>query len=93
MVKEPVRLRFSSVKAVVRSAMGNYQIHGAKIGFYFGIRKWDFGFVILINTITRNASLLVYIHLFTILVSFFFVLFLLLLSKDSNCRCRPSGIV
>jgi len=45
MVKEPVRLKFSSVKAVVRSAMGNYQIHGAKIGFYFGIRKWDFGFL------------------------------------------------
>jgi hypothetical protein len=42
MVKEPVRLRFSSVKAVVRSAMGNYRIHGAKIGFYFGIRKFDF---------------------------------------------------
>ena len=31
MVKEPVRLKFSSVKAVVRSAMGNYQIHGAKV--------------------------------------------------------------
>lgn len=52
MVKEPVRLRFSSVKAVVRSAMGNYRIHGAKIGFYFGLRKRvfilisDFGFSI-----------------------------------------------
>jgi len=51
MVKEPVRLRFSSVKAVVRSAMGNYQIHGAKIGFYFGIRKWDFGFFKLHKTL------------------------------------------
>jgi|GEM_PF-3329642 len=50
MVKEPVRLRFSSVKAVVRSAMGNYQIHGAKIGFHFGIRKWDFGFFKLYKT-------------------------------------------
>jgi len=39
MVKEPVRLRFSSVKAVVRSAMGNYQIHGAKVGINFEFRK------------------------------------------------------
>ena len=39
MVKEPVRLRFSSVKAVVRSAMGNYQIHGAKVAIYFGFRN------------------------------------------------------
>jgi hypothetical protein len=51
----PVRLRFSSVKAVVRSAMGNYQIHGAKIEFYFGIRKLDFGFL----KMYKNLALLV----------------------------------
>ena len=52
MVKEPVRLKFSSVKAVVRSAMGNYQIHGAKIRLDFGIRKWDFGFFKMYKNLT-----------------------------------------
>ena len=92
MVKEPVRLKFSSVKAVVRSAMGNYQIHGAKVRFYFGFRKWDFGFYFN-NTVTRNVNLLIYVHLFTIAISIFFVLFLLFPGENPYCGCRPSGIV
>jgi len=42
MVNVPVQLGFSSVKTVVRNAVNNYRIHGAKVAINFGFRMWNF---------------------------------------------------
>ena len=41
MVNMPVKLVFSSVKSLKRSAAVDYWFHGAKVEIYFGFRSLD----------------------------------------------------